>query len=87
MRPTSFTIALVVTFPISGEIGIAITEALTAYRNVEKWSKPEHPPFSLNFAAMRPVIRKEPKGLVLIITPFNYPVFLSFSPVVRTTCI
>jgi len=29
---------------------------------------------------MNPSIRKEPKGVVLIISPFNYPVFLSFAP-------
>ena len=33
---------------------------------------------------MRPLIRKEPKGVVLIISPFNYPVFLSLGPLVCT---
>ena len=35
------------------------------------------PLFSLNFAAMCPLIRHEAKGTVLIISPFNYPIWLS----------
>jgi hypothetical protein len=31
---------------------------------------------------MRPVIRKESKGVVLIISPFNYPLWLSIPPAV-----
>ena len=30
---------------------------------------------------MNPVIRKEPKGTVLIISPFNFPMWLSLAPV------
>lgn len=56
---------------------------MTAYSNVEKWAKPERAPLSLNFSAMRPVIRKEPKGVVLIIGPFNYPIFLLLGPLVN----
>jgi aldehyde dehydrogenase (NAD+) len=62
------------------EIGATIGEAKTCYDNVEKWAKPESPPFSLNFTPMRPVIRKEAKGVVLIISPFNYPLWLTLSP-------
>ncbi|KAF9051962.1 NAD-aldehyde dehydrogenase [Panaeolus papilionaceus] len=58
----------------------AITEALTQYKNVDKWAKPTKPPFNFNFFAMKPQIRKEPKGTVLIIAPFNYPVWLLLSP-------
>jgi hypothetical protein len=50
---------------------------------VDKWSKPTKPPFSLNFAAMHPLIRHEAKGTVLIISPFNYPIWLSIGPLVR----
>ncbi|KAG8679412.1 hypothetical protein FRC08_016992, partial [Ceratobasidium sp. 394] len=55
------------------EIGPLIKEVIDVYKAVDKWAKPESAPFSLNFAAMKPVIRKEPKGVVLIISPFNYP--------------
>jgi aldehyde dehydrogenase (NAD+)/aldehyde dehydrogenase (NAD(P)+) len=66
---------------------------MQAYNGVAKWSKTESAPFSVNFAAMKPMIRKEPKGTVLIIIPFNYPLALSlprvvliFIQIVGTTC-
>jgi len=62
------------------EFSAAIKEATEAYYGVEKWAKPEGVPFSLDSFLMRPTIRKEPKGVVLIIVPFNYPIFLSLSP-------
>jgi aldehyde dehydrogenase (NAD+) len=68
------------------DLAPTITEVLTQIKNVEKWSKPTRPPFSINFFAMRPLIRKEPKGVVLIISPFNYPVVLTLEPVVCTFC-
>ena len=64
------------------EINSALGEIKTAYSSVENWAKPEKPPFSLNFAAMRPVIYKEAKGVVLIISPFNYPLWLTIVPLV-----
>ncbi|KAG9105138.1 hypothetical protein FRC07_009578, partial [Ceratobasidium sp. 392] len=64
------------------EISPLIKEAIDVYKSVDKWAKPESAPFSINFAAMKPVIRKEPKGAVLIISPFNYPVWLALSPLI-----
>jgi aldehyde dehydrogenase (NAD+)/aldehyde dehydrogenase (NAD(P)+) len=62
------------------ELGSAVKEAIDAYHSVEAWARPEGVPFSLDSFLMRPTIRKEAKGVVLIIVPFNYPVFLSLSP-------
>ncbi|KAK7043033.1 Hexadecenal dehydrogenase [Paramarasmius palmivorus] len=59
------------------EITSSIVEIKHTYSHIDQWVKPEKPPFSLNWAPMRPVILKEPKGVVLIIAPFNYPVFLT----------
>jgi aldehyde dehydrogenase (NAD+) len=64
------------------EINPTLAEIMQAYNGVAKWAKPESAPFSVNFAAMKPVIRKEPKGTVLVISPFNYPLWLSLPPVV-----
>ncbi|KAF8633137.1 hypothetical protein AX17_004638 [Amanita inopinata Kibby_2008] len=63
------------------EIDSSIGDVKTAYNKVNKWAKPEKPAFSLNWVLMRPVIHKEPKGVVLIISPFNYPVWLTVGPV------
>lgn len=54
----------------------------TAYDNVEKWTKPQKAEFSLNFFAMSPKLRAESKGTILIIGPFNVPVFTILSPLV-----
>ncbi|KAF8741669.1 Dehydrogenase, partial [Rhizoctonia solani] len=64
------------------EIDPLIKESIEVYKSVEKWAQPDKAPFSLNFAPMKPVVRKEPKGAVLVISPFNYPVWLAFSPVI-----
>jgi aldehyde dehydrogenase (NAD+) len=55
-----------------------------AWASVDKWAKTEKAPFSVNGFPLRPVIYKEPKGVVLIISPFNYPVWLCISPIVRS---
>ena len=65
------------------EIGGTLTEAVDAYHNVAKWSKPEPASWSLNWFSMKPTILKEPKGVVLIISPFNYPMWLLLGPLVR----
>jgi hypothetical protein len=58
---------------------------MQSYNGVAKWAKTESAPFSMNFAAMKPVIRKEPKGTVLIISPFNFPIWLSLPLAVRAS--
>lgn len=45
--------------------------------------KPTKPSFSLNFQAMRRIIYKQPKGVVLVVSPFNYPLWLGIGPAVR----
>ncbi|KAI0063669.1 NAD-aldehyde dehydrogenase [Artomyces pyxidatus] len=62
------------------EIFPSLAEAKEAYDSVGKWSKPERAHWSFNWFAMNPTIRKEAKGVVLIISPFNYPITLSLGP-------
>ncbi|KAI0064314.1 NAD-aldehyde dehydrogenase [Artomyces pyxidatus] len=62
------------------EIFPSLAEAKEAYDSVGKWSKPERVHWSFNWFAMNPTIRKEAKGVVLIISPFNYPITLSLGP-------
>ncbi|KZT04151.1 NAD-dependent aldehyde dehydrogenase [Laetiporus sulphureus 93-53] len=62
------------------ELNGTLIEIKIAFDNVEKWTAPEKPPFSLFWWGMSPTIRKEPKGTVLIISPFNYPVYLLLCP-------
>lgn len=58
------------------DLHATLAEATDAYNNVEKWAKTEKARWSFHWFAMGPAIRKEPKGVVLIISPFNFPLFL-----------
>ncbi|KZP08660.1 NAD-dependent aldehyde dehydrogenase [Athelia psychrophila] len=64
-----------------GDINPTIVNILKTYHGLEAWAAPEKAPFNYQFVAMSPTIRKEPKGTVLIISPFNYPLWLSLGPV------
>ena len=59
-------------------------EAQMALDNLDAWAAPERvtnvsPPLNL---VGKSYIRKEPKGVVLIIAPWNYPISLAFSGIV-----
>jgi aldehyde dehydrogenase (NAD+) len=64
----------------AADVGSVRSEAKRAIKNLKKWTKPERvggmPLLGRSF-----VIR-EPLGVVLIISPWNYPVQLLFSPLV-----
>ena len=52
-------------------------------QNLEKWMKDEKPQdISWSNKLMSPRIRKDPMGMVLVIGAFNFPVNLSFGPVI-----
>ncbi|KZP16899.1 NAD-aldehyde dehydrogenase [Athelia psychrophila] len=59
-----------------------IAQAMLAYNSVEKWAKTEKAPWNRKFWAMKPKVRKEPKGTVLVIGPYNSPVWSSFIPLI-----
>ena len=62
------------------EIDPTIGEVVDAYHSVKKWAAMEKAAFSATWFPMSPAVRKEPKGVVLIIAPFNYPVLLLLGP-------
>lgn len=66
----------------SFEIGVVLTEIKHTYNRVESWAKTENAPFSPYWFLMSPKIRKEPKGVVLLMAPFNFPIFLLIGPFV-----
>lgn len=63
------------------EVAPVLSDLRTLYDGVSKWSKTENMPFDVAWTAMRPRVRKEPKGCVLIISPFNYAFNLTLSPI------
>ncbi len=68
--------------PCSYDMGPAIKDVRLAYDSVGSWARPQRA-FSMRYFLMGPQLTAEPKGVVLIISPFNLPIFLTLSPLVR----
>lgn len=64
------------------EVGICKEEITFALRHLRQWMRPMRPktPMFLQPATSR--VFYEPKGVVLIISPWNYPVQLSLAPLI-----
>jgi len=70
-----FEVDAVEVFPITGAIK-------HARGNLRRWMHPKKVPAPLAFAGSSSWIRYEPKGLCLLISPWNFPFNLSFVPLV-----
>ncbi|MCP2336115.1 aldehyde dehydrogenase family protein [Actinomadura rupiterrae] len=66
----------------ASELGFVINEVDFALKHLDRWMRPErvHVPRSLLPARARTV--PEPLGVVLVISPWNYPVMLALAPMV-----
>ncbi|XP_076971637.1 aldehyde dehydrogenase family 3 member B1 isoform X2 [Tamandua tetradactyla] len=64
------------------EISISQGEVNLALRNLRVWMKDEKVPKNLATQLDSAFIRKEPFGLVLIVAPWNYPLYLTLVPLV-----
>ncbi|GMM38462.1 hexadecenal dehydrogenase [Saccharomycopsis crataegensis] len=66
------------------EISPTLAELQHVISNIKKWAKPKSGPYApaLPFLTMGKKLERIPLGVVLIISAFNYPLFLSISPVV-----
>ncbi len=53
------------------------------YDNVAKWAAIRNADFNMNYYAMGPKLKAEPKGVVLITSAFNIPLFFTLGPLVR----
>ncbi len=62
------------------EIWMCKMELKTAIRNLKKWTRPHKISRTLAFATTRAWLQYEPRGVVLIISPWNYPLNLTFGP-------
>jgi len=64
------------------EIYPAVSEAKHAYRHLRSWMKPKRAGIRLALLGARSRIMHEPKGLALIISPWNFPFNLTLGPLV-----
>jgi aldehyde dehydrogenase (NAD+) len=67
---------------VLAETGFVSAEARYALKHLDSWARPRRVPTPLLAQPARSWIRAEPKGVVLIIAPWNYPVSMVFAPLV-----
>ena len=53
-----------------------------AKKRLKKWMKPQKRHVGLSFLGATNTVIPQPKGVVGIVTPWNYPLFLAFSPAI-----
>ena len=68
---------------LSFDIGGTLIELREVFNNFEQWVKPKKAPFDPVFCVMNPTVKPVPKGTVLILAPFNFPLYLLLGPLVR----
>jgi aldehyde dehydrogenase (NAD+) len=64
------------------EIYPVICEIKDALRHLDRWMRPKNVPTPLAMLGSAGKIMHEPKGVVLIISPWNYPINLTLGPLV-----
>ncbi|KAL1706589.1 Aldehyde/histidinol dehydrogenase [Schizophyllum commune] len=64
------------------EVNGFLQDVNAAIKNFQEWAKPVVPPFDIKTFAMKPKAHKIAKGVVLAITPFNYPLWLVTAPLI-----
>lgn len=64
------------------ELIVTLAELKQARANLASWMKPTTVATPLSLFGSKAEIRYEPKGVVLILSPWNYPVFLTIPPLI-----
>ena len=64
------------------EIGMVLSEITSAMKHLKKWARPKRVKTPLVHFPARSYLLKEPYGVVLIMSPWNYPFMLTLSPFV-----
>jgi len=63
-----------------GEVAVCLEEIRFALHNLKKWMAPESVPHPAQLQPGRSLILRQPKGVVLIISPWNFPMYLAIGP-------
>lgn len=64
------------------EIMVVLSEIKHALKNLKRWTRPQRVRSSLSMFGTRAWVRQEPRGVCLIIAPWNYPFNLLMGPLV-----
>ncbi|EIW76937.1 aldehyde dehydrogenase [Coniophora puteana RWD-64-598 SS2] len=64
------------------EIGALVQRAVKSAAKLEEWTKEERPSVGVHQGSWNATIYKVPKGVVLIIAPWNYPLILTLQPLI-----
>lgn len=64
------------------EVYGTINELNVAIRHLKRWMKPQPVPTPLGMLGTTSYIQYEPKGVTLIISPWNYPIYLTLKPLI-----
>ncbi|KAI0535359.1 Aldehyde/histidinol dehydrogenase [Xylaria digitata] len=68
---------------VIGEISFLLSDLDLTLKKLKTWVKDDKDlDYSLTFAPLKPRVRKEPLGAVLIIGPYNFPLMLNLAPLV-----
>ncbi|MGB8938625.1 MAG: aldehyde dehydrogenase family protein, partial [Streptomyces sp.] len=66
----------------TSELGFVVNEIDHTLRHLERWLRPRRVPVPLTLLPARARTVREPLGVVLVISPWNYPVMLALAPLV-----
>jgi aldehyde dehydrogenase (NAD+) len=64
------------------ELYPVVSEIKDALRHLPRWMRPRKVAAPIGFFGSASVVVHEPRGLVLIISPWNYPIYLTLGPLV-----
>lgn len=64
------------------EIGMTLSELSYVIRHLRRWARPHRVGTHLGNFPAKSMVVQEPFGTVLIMSPWNYPILLSFSPLI-----
>ena len=67
---------------ITTEITPTLLNIKQVLRNLKQWMKDEYVPTPITMVGMSSYVKYESKGNILMISPWNYPVFLSLYPLI-----
>ncbi|MDG1689713.1 MAG: aldehyde dehydrogenase family protein, partial [Flavobacteriales bacterium] len=67
---------------ITTEITPTLLNIKQVVRNLKQWMKDEYVPTPITMVGMSSYVKYESKGNILMISPWNYPVFLSLYPLI-----